>query len=117
MDSPVCVSYHSLTSLINSAADLPLSAQDALSAANCLANPTIETIQSLIFISQHLMPNIGAIATLRTLTATVTHTARTLGLHQTDSDTNKKRRENARVDWAELEVKRRIWWHICSTDW
>jgi hypothetical protein len=63
------------------------------------------------------MPNIGAIATLRTLVATVTHSARALGLHQIDSDANKKRRENVEVDWVEIEVKRRIWWHICSTDW
>ena len=63
------------------------------------------------------MPNLGAIATLRTLQATVTQTARALGLHQIDSDANKKRRENKLVDWVELEVKRRLWWHVCSTDW
>jgi hypothetical protein len=93
------------------------SAQEALSAANCLANPTIETLQSMIFISQLLMPNVGAIATLKTLSATITHTARAIGLHQVDSDANKTRRASSQVDWAELEVKRRLWWHICSTDW
>jgi hypothetical protein len=81
------------------------SAQDALSAANCLASPSIETLQSLIFIAQHLMPNIGAIATLRTLAATVMHTARAVGLHKIDSPSSKKRREHIQVDWAELEVK------------
>jgi hypothetical protein len=92
-------------------------AQDALSAANCLAKPTLETLQSLILIAQNLTPNTGAIATLRTLTATVMHTARAMSLHQVDSPLNKKQRESTQVDWAELEVKRRIWWHIVSTDW
>ena len=51
--SPSCASG-------NADDDLPhISAQDALSAANCLACPTIETLQSLIYIAQHLMPNIG----------------------------------------------------------
>ncbi|KAG0645374.1 transcription factor [Hyphodiscus hymeniophilus] len=94
-----------------------LLAQDALSAANCLANPSVETLQSLIYIAQHLMPNIGAIATLRTLSSTITHTARALGLHQLDSEANRKLRENTQVDWVDIESKRRIWWHICSTDW
>jgi hypothetical protein len=94
-----------------------LLSQDALSAANCLATPTLETIQSLILISQHLMPNIGAIATLRTLTATIIHTARAMSLHQVDSPKNKKLRQNTKVDWVEIETKRRLWWHITSTDW
>lgn len=94
-----------------------LLAQDALSAADCLSKPTIESLQSLILIAQHLMPNIGAVATLRTLSGTITHAARTLALHQVDSIANKKRREGTQVDWAEIEVKRRLWWHIVSTDW
>lgn len=94
-----------------------LLAQEALSAANCLSMPTIEGLQSLILISQHMMPNIGAIATLRTLAATIMHTARAMSLHQIDSSKNKRLRESVPVDYADLEVKRRIWWHIASTDW
>lgn len=94
-----------------------LLAQDALAAADCLAKPTVESLQSLILIAQHLMPNIGAVATLRTLSGTITHAARMLAIHQVDSRANKKRREGTQVDWAELEVKRRLWWHIVSTDW
>jgi hypothetical protein len=94
-----------------------LLAQEALSAANCLSNPTLETLQSLLLISQHLIPNVGALASLKTFIATATHAARALSLHQTDSVSNKRQRENMEVDWAEVEVKRRIWWHITSTDW
>ncbi|KAH7370091.1 hypothetical protein BKA65DRAFT_602631 [Rhexocercosporidium sp. MPI-PUGE-AT-0058] len=92
-------------------------AQEALSATNCLAEPSIETLQSLILISQHMMANIGAIATLRTLSATIMHTARTMSLHTLDTARNKRQRENSVVDYVDLEVKRRIWWHIVSTDW
>lgn len=51
--------HHPSSSSASSADEEYLSAQDALSAANCLSSPTIETLQTLIFISQHLMPNIG----------------------------------------------------------
>jgi hypothetical protein len=94
-----------------------LLAQEALSAANCLSNPTLVTLQSLVLITSHLVPNCGALASLRTLIATSTHVARALSLHQTDSASNKLQRKNMEVDWAEVEVKRRIWWHIASTDW
>jgi hypothetical protein len=94
-----------------------LLAQDALSTSNCLVSPTIETLQSLILISQHLMPNIGAVATLRTLAATIISAARELKLHRLDSLSNRSRRKNTQVDWVEVETKRRLWWHITSTDW
>ena len=94
-----------------------LLAQEALSAANCLTDPTVETLQSLILMAAHMMANIGAIATLRTLSATIMHTARTMSLHTLDTPRNKKLRENTTVNHLDLEVKRRLWWHIASTDW
>lgn len=112
------------TNLFNNHADAMISCrrwvmlvQDALSASDCLAKPTIESLQSLILIAQHLMPNIGAISTLRILSGSITHAARLMQLHQTDSPANKRRRQNTQVDWVEIETKRRLWWHITSTDW
>jgi Fungal specific transcription factor domain len=96
---------------------LSLLAQDALTAADCMAHPTIETLQSLVILTQWLMPNIGAIATLRTFSSTLMNTARSLGIHLTDSPDNKRWRAQNEVNWVEVEVKRRIWWHIASTDW
>ncbi|CZT01692.1 uncharacterized protein RCO7_01911 [Rhynchosporium graminicola] len=92
-------------------------AQEALSASNCLAEPNIETLQSLILISQHMMANIGAIATIRTLSATIIYAARTMSLHTIDAARTKKLRENTVVDYVDLELKRRLWWHIVSTDY
>jgi hypothetical protein len=94
-----------------------LLAQQTLTVTRCLTFPTIETLQSLMLIVHHLMPNIGTIATLRTLSSMIVQLARGMSLHTMDSPTNKKRPENTPVDWVEIEVKRRLWWHIASTDW
>lgn len=92
-------------------------ARNALSVADCLAHPTLETLQSICLIGQYIMPNVGSISAMRILGATMIHSARTLLLHRVDTPSNKKRRKGIEVDWAEIEVKRRIWWHIASTDW
>jgi hypothetical protein len=92
-------------------------AQRALLAANYIVKPTIETIQSIIMIAQNLMPNIGAMEISRVLMASALLGAQHLMLHRLDSPVNKKRRENTQVNWIEIEVKRRIWWHLASTAW
>ncbi len=94
-----------------------LLAQDALSAADCLSQPTIETVQALILISNHLFPNTGALATIRILTSVVVYAAQGLSLHLTDSEANKRKRLNTQVDWVDIEVRRRLWWHVVATDW
>ena len=92
-------------------------AQEALGAANYRSTPTIETIQSLLLIYQHLLVNFSDLITFKTLLGMVLHMARSLSLHQVDSPRNKKLRNGVEVDWVGLEVKRRIWWHMASTDW
>jgi hypothetical protein len=94
-----------------------LLAQQALTASNCISNPTLETIQSILLVSVHLMTNLGSIATFRTLFGITLHMARTLSLHQVDSVYNRQLRKRVEINWAELEAKRRIWWHITSSDW
>ena len=94
-----------------------LFAQELLLATNCLAFPAIESLQSLILIAHHLIPNVGAIATLKTLMMTIMQLAQAMSLHTIDSPKNKRRRHNSPVDWVDIEVKRRLWWHIASCDW
>ncbi|KAH7395559.1 fungal-specific transcription factor domain-containing protein [Cadophora sp. MPI-SDFR-AT-0126] len=113
-NSDTCLKY---SDAMNYSRRWTLLAQESLSAANCLAHPTVETLQSLILIAAHMMANIGAIATLRTLSATIMHSARMMSLHTLDTPRNKRLRENTTVDYVDLEVKRRLWWHIASTDW
>ncbi|KAB8298723.1 hypothetical protein EYC80_000898 [Monilinia laxa] len=92
-------------------------AQKAMCAANFIGKPTIESIQATLLIAQHLLPNIGGIATFRVLFTTAMHSARSLGFDQLDCVQSKKRREGKLLNHVELETKRRIWWHIASTDW
>ncbi|PQE13532.1 C6 zinc finger domain protein [Rutstroemia sp. NJR-2017a WRK4] len=94
-----------------------LLAQSALAAANYVTEPTLETIQCVLLIAQHLLPNVGGIAIFRVLFSTALHSARSLALDRVDLAINKKRREGTRIDYVELETKRRIWWHITATDW
>ncbi|TGO36033.1 hypothetical protein BHYA_0137g00140 [Botrytis hyacinthi] len=94
-----------------------LLAQKALCAANYVGKPTMESIQAVLLIAQHLLPNIGGIATFRVLFTTAMHSARSLGFDHLDSAQSKKRRVGKELNYVELETKRRIWWHIVSTDW
>lgn len=91
--------------------------QRALCAANYISEPTMEAIQSVILISQHLLPNIGAVSMFRTLTSIAMNMGRTLGIHKVDSPSNKRKRKNGKADWVEVEIKRRVWWHLTATDW
>ncbi|KAJ8058966.1 hypothetical protein OCU04_011950 [Sclerotinia nivalis] len=86
-----------------------LLAQKAMCAANYIGKPTIESIQAVLLIAQHLLPNIGGIATFRVLFTTAMHSARSLGFDQLDSAQSKKRRDGKQLNYVELEIKRRIW--------
>lgn len=90
-----------------------LLAQRALSEANHLTSPSLESLQATIIMTQFL-PNYGQNTSF---TATLTHTAHMLQLHKVDSVRNRKLREETGYDAVELEVKRRIWWYIAGTDW
>lgn len=88
-------------------------AQRALSEANHLTSPTLESLQTTIIMTQFL-PNYGQNTSFA---STLTHTAHMLQLHRVDSVRNRKLREETGYDAVELELKRRIWWYIVATDW
>ncbi|KAH8588798.1 hypothetical protein B0O99DRAFT_677143 [Bisporella sp. PMI_857] len=93
-------------------------AQDALSVSDCISKPSIETLQSIILIGVHIIPNvIGSVWMMRILTGTQIQLARALQLDQIDSRMAKRKRKTGDVDWVQVEVGRRIWWHIVSVDW
>lgn len=92
-----------------------------LSQARYVANPTIETIQAVILLSHFLLMDDGATATYMALLMTMINAARILNIHKIDSKKSIKEREDAlrrgeKVDFLELELKRRIWWHLASSD-
>ncbi|KAI9730172.1 MAG: hypothetical protein M1818_008266 [Claussenomyces sp. TS43310] len=109
--------------------DVPLTKEEAVSscqkwsnlAHRCLSEtqsdtrPSIETLQTTILMLQFI-PGRELSAQRTLLTATV-HMAHALGLHQTDSRRNCKLRAEGPYDHVEIEVRRRLWWHIVTNDW
>ena len=108
--------------------------QDSLTAANYILTPTVESLQALILViisapdvehftnqdfklSHNLLPNLGATAMFSVIRATTVTMAQALALHRIDSSENQQRRKTEKYDLVMLEVKRRIWWHIASSDW
>lgn len=73
---------------------------------------SIEDIQATIIISYVIYNVHGFSPTLRSLHSILITMARDLCLHKIDSP----RRGNLEGD-LQAEIKRRIWWHITSSDW
>lgn len=92
-------------------------AQRALLDANFSKRPTLETIQATALIMYYLLPNARGAVDYVSLLATAASWARKLGIHRVDSLKEKARREVEGCDYVELELKRRIWWFLASSDW
>jgi hypothetical protein len=90
--------------------------QRALNDSHHITSPTIETIQSLILLSQY-MPTFPQIANRSASQALLVNAAHFLQLHRVDSSSMRSFRAVSGCDMVELELKRRAWWNIVSTDW
>ncbi|KAI7000126.1 hypothetical protein KC360_g751 [Hortaea werneckii] len=80
------------------------------------STPDFETIQTsivLVFLLYHLE---GFSPKLRHIHGTAIMKARDIGLHITDS-AQAKRPEETREQIIDAEMRRRVWWHLASTDW
>ncbi|KAF2686189.1 hypothetical protein K458DRAFT_363820 [Lentithecium fluviatile CBS 122367] len=89
----------------------------ALSQARHLDHPTLESIQAVLLLASSLLLNTGATTAFRILLTAMYMSAQALLIHQIDSPKNQQQRRNTAYDHVELEMKRRIWWHIASSDW
>lgn len=106
------------------------SSQDALAVAlywvrcalDCLDHawrtsfPDLESIQAsivLLFLMYHIE---GFSPKLRHLHNSAIVKARDMGMHLTDSPQN-KRSEKTQQQIIDTEMRRRVWWHLASTDW
>jgi hypothetical protein len=88
-------------------------AREALVEARYLTSPTIETLQAAILMIQFLPNQLQDAAFVGRLT----HSAHILQLHLVDSPQNLKERGMEKCDAVEIEVQRRMWRYIASTDW
>lgn len=78
--------------------------------------PSVEDLQATILIC-HLITNLeGFGARARFLYSTGLNMARDMGLHIIDSPRNRKKPGSEEGHIA-IEVKRRLWWYIASSDW
>jgi hypothetical protein len=78
--------------------------------------PTLEDIQAGIILS-FLTYNIeGSPRRTRVLWATTILMARELRLHRTDAG-NDCASPQTRNEIIQLEIKRRVWWYLASSDW
>jgi Fungal specific transcription factor domain len=85
----------------------------ALSEAKYLDNPSLESIQTMIILT-HSLSNPRRAATLSGVMVDLGHSMR---LHQIDSRKGRAARKDAGVDAIKVEMQRRVWWHISSSDW
>ncbi|KAF4633565.1 hypothetical protein G7Y89_g4544 [Cudoniella acicularis] len=98
---------------------LSRSALDVLDYSRRNTSGTLEDVQAYIFMSFVAYHLDGFSARGRILTTTAISIARELRLHRLDADTESPTAENqTSVRFLiDREVKRRVFWHITSTDW
>lgn len=80
------------------------------------STPVLETVQTAIigiFLVYHTE---GVSPRLRYLQSATLAAARTLGLHTVDSANNGILKPS-QAENIEIEVRRRVWWHLASTEW
>lgn len=66
----------------------------------------------------HLCSQIeGLTGSLGILSTTGTHMAKSMKIHRLDTPRYREERLKNGADMVDIEVKRRIWWHIVASDW
>ncbi|RVX75295.1 hypothetical protein B0A52_00648 [Exophiala mesophila] len=91
-----------------------------LTVLNQFQSSNLCSLQSLqaIIITSFLVGNIEGIAQrFRTLIATALAMARELGLHRIDHGEGNGTTEPPAQNMVDVEVGRRVWWHLTATDW
>lgn len=93
--------------------------QEALSALEHVrvsSQISIEAVQATILLTFQFCHFEGLSPHTRLLHTSAFTMARELGLHRIDAP-GSERLDAAQVNAIELEVSRKVWWHLVSTDW
>lgn len=93
-------------------------ALDVLETSRRTTFGSVEDIQATI-LSLHLITNFeGFTSRVRCLHSLALSMSKDLSIHQLDSPRNIRRlAEKPQTNYIDLEVKRRIWWYLVTTDW
>ena len=78
---------------------------------------SLEQVQASVILGFAMLTKEGLSARLRWLNHAATIAARDLSLHVLDGEKEKARRAKCPEDEIQLEMKRRLWWHLASSDW
>ncbi|KAK5132610.1 hypothetical protein LTR08_008809 [Meristemomyces frigidus] len=79
-------------------------------------SPDLETVQTTILAVFLIYHTEGTSPQLQHLHASALPKAKGIGLHLTDS-IHSARPEETREQIIDAEMRRRVWWHLASTDW
>lgn len=95
------------------------SALDLLDHSRRVLQPSLEVVQSciiLLFLDYNLE---GFTSRARAVLGQALHSAKELSMHRIDCpEATRRRAASPTIDTIiELEMKRRIWWHLVATDW
>ena len=91
-------------------------ALDVLEHSRRTTSGSIEDIQATVILSFLVFNLEGFSATSRSLMSTALIIARDLSLYKVDAH-HHGREGSLQEDSVEIEIKRRVWWHIVATDW
>ena len=95
---------------------LSKAALDVLEHSRRTTSGSVEDIQATVILSFLVFNLEGFSATSRSLMSTALIIARDLSLYKVDAH-HHEMQGNPQEDSVEIEVKRRVWWHIVATDW
>lgn len=110
--------FPSLEAAIAASVSWTQAALDVLEHSRRSQSGSLEDVQSLIILLFLLYNLEGFSVRVRVLNSIALTIARDLSMHTIDSRDSKK--DAARLSKEaeiELEVKRRVWWHLVGTDW
>lgn len=79
--------------------------------------PSVEALQTVVSLA-HLCTQIeGVSGNMGLLVASGTRMAKAMKIHRLDSQPLRDERCKNGADMVDIEIKRRIWWHMVASDW
>lgn len=82
-----------------------------------LAPPSVPALQTIVSLAHLCAQMEGVRRIFNILSASGIQMARVMKLHRLDSGLGRDERRKNGANMVDIEVKRRIWWHMVASDW
>lgn len=79
--------------------------------------PSVPVLQTIVSLAHLCTQMEGLRKNFNVLSAYGIQMARVMKLHRLDSHPSREERRKNGADMVDVEVKRRIWWHMAASDW